>query len=496
MLSLLTMTLALSYAVMRLEHTSVLVHSNERRHGDARRAALTGLEVALRRMHDANWVGVDSTTSGTLSATESFSVLYLTGDPRLAPGDDDYWRYPYRVTLISTGTAVDPSHAESVSTHQARAIVQLVPRAVYSTPPDWARMHDYRLYQWDDQNADVYIPFRIEGPVWLNHRLSFTGSDYGWSSTIRARYFSELNAMRLAGQPDYRPFTGPVSLPFSESTSTNLNLLQTSLGVTANDVSAWPEPDWSSVLQAANSYRLYPGGKSYNVPTVSGTIQAQTLTADPTTNPLGLRYASSDLTVGHNVTVQGTLRVGSKLFLDGTTVSIEPISMPAIEGTSDSIRLPAVVANRVEIDDLDVGATIKGTVVAWDRFETQQGSQTNVAVDVQGQLITGKLEIRGRNEWAAVPGTHVWALHLTLHELNPQASQCWVYLDSSCPGNWYFPQWVASKGILGAPKIVVRPLQSGLPTVVHWQDLSQPIYQPAAGDDGLRWDVLDWTESL
>jgi hypothetical protein len=30
----------------------------------------------------------------------------------------------------------------------------------------------------------------------------------------------------------------------------------------------------------------------------------------------------------------------------------------------------------------------------------------------------------------------------------------------------------------------------------HWQDLSGPVYVPATGDGGLRWELLSWTNNI
>jgi hypothetical protein len=41
--------------------------------------------------------------------------------------------------------------------------------------------------------------------------------------------------------------------------------------------------------------------------------------------------------------------------------------------------------------------------------------------------------------------------------------------------------------------LTIKPDAS--PLTAHWQDLAQPLYVPASGDEGLRWDLLRWIDS-
>ena len=96
--------MALACAVLRTQGATVQLARNTDRQDAARRAALSGLSAAIRRMHVQNeWGGVGTTWSGSLSATQSFSVTYTAGDASLASTDPAYAEYPYRVTLTATG---------------------------------------------------------------------------------------------------------------------------------------------------------------------------------------------------------------------------------------------------------------------------------------------------------------------------------------------------------------------------------------------------------
>src|ERR1700743_1324050 len=71
---LLSVTLALSYEILRTQMTTVLIQNNNVRDNTARQAAISGLTIALRAMSDGTWRGVGSSLSGTLSATDSYVV--------------------------------------------------------------------------------------------------------------------------------------------------------------------------------------------------------------------------------------------------------------------------------------------------------------------------------------------------------------------------------------------------------------------------------------
>ena len=164
---LISMTLGLSYAAVRSQHTAFQIQRNSDRRLLARQAAASGLTMALKKMHTADWAGVDTTLTGSLGTYEGYQVTYRTGDPSLASGDADYEDIPYRVTLLSTGLAADPDNPKHIARHQIRAVVRLVPRALGGEPNGWEKMTSYTVYQWDDGGGDfiVDVPIRVEGPV-------------------------------------------------------------------------------------------------------------------------------------------------------------------------------------------------------------------------------------------------------------------------------------------------------------------------------------------
>jgi hypothetical protein len=59
-LGVISITLALSYAMLRSQVTSVQIQSNLDRRNAARQAAYAGVSAALRAMHQSSWGGVDA----------------------------------------------------------------------------------------------------------------------------------------------------------------------------------------------------------------------------------------------------------------------------------------------------------------------------------------------------------------------------------------------------------------------------------------------------
>lgn len=464
---------ALGYAMMRSQSTMLLISRNEVRSGNARQAAVSGLNDAIWRMHQSSeWTGADSVYVETLSDTDSFQVTYATGDPRLESGDADYAMWPYRVTITSRGISMDKSSPGVTSVYEVQAVVQLVPRALGPAPTDWDTMLGYTLYQRGDDDIDINVPARIGGPVRLNGRLTL-GEQYNWSDTIRDRYFDDLSAMEGAAVADYRPFEGPVELPFSETDTEHLDLLATHLGVTAVDTPAAADPGWSGLVETS-SYRLYPGGKSYAIPVLGTSLGNETIGADVTTNPLGIHFSSSNVTINDNVVIEGTLLVEADLDLRGTGIVASAVSAPALDGETKPVRLPPIACDDLDVGNTDVSAQFSGTVIAW-RSSLIRWGESDVQFDLAGRLITDEIAVQSRWDWP-----------LFSSQWNTVYSN---FVAQEAGGNPYLPSYMGSAYSYDpSPLITISP-DSGV-TREHFQDPDDPIYAVKAGDDGLVWDVV------
>ncbi len=72
-LGLIALTMAMSYALMRVEFYTVSVQKNADRQNLSREAALVGLTVAMRAMEQSSWAGTGTTLSGSLNSSDSYS---------------------------------------------------------------------------------------------------------------------------------------------------------------------------------------------------------------------------------------------------------------------------------------------------------------------------------------------------------------------------------------------------------------------------------------
>jgi len=474
-LLLLSLTVGLSYAAMRSQYTAGMIQRNSNRRASARQAAATGITMALKKMHHADWAGVDTSLNGSLSASESFLVTYTAGDPTLGDADPDQ---PYRVTLFSTGYAVDSEHPQSIATHEVRAIVRLIPRQLATQPSDWDAMQGYTLYQTKKEDVELDIPCRFTGPARLQKKLR-VAKNYPDDNDVRSRYLVDLNQMRLAGQPDYRPMNGPVYLPFDEQDSEYFALLTSDLGVTAVDTPAQEaNTDWVKP-PPPTSYRIYPGGPVYTVQNISDSLYSTTLKPAPQNNPLGIFYRDGNVAIKQDVTIQGSLFCKDELRVEGGNFLLEPILLPALAGSTEPVRLAAVSCQNSKIK-AGGGGQIAGLVAVFDKFEIEKGSE-DMAFALAGQLVTRKLYIRERTPWGNLDWEDYYEYFQYLRDRFPSATEK------------YFPNWMAYWGRSPVPRLTFAPESTA--TTYHWANAYDPIFVPHPDDDGMRWDLLEWSEN-
>lgn len=480
-LLLLSIALSVSYAVMRSQATMVAIEQNADQLANARNAARTGLQVALALMHRSDdWAGVGSALHGNVSATETYSVTFTTGDPSLSESDPDWDDYPYRVTIESTGYALLPSQSAVPATHKIRAVVQLVPTDMPDEPADWALLQQYTVFQEDDsKDFLVELPCRIEGPVRAQGEL-IIAKDAPDKDDARDKYLTDLEALRQDGHGDYRPLDGPVELPASGNSTGIARLGQ--LGVTADTgitvtslSSDWIQPT------GLTTYRLYPGGESYSVSTVGSSLDDTTLEPDPLTNPLGIFYHDGSLTIGNDVTVRGSLFCKNDLTIDGTNVQFLPVELPSIYGTVEPVRLPVATCHQLRIED-EAGGSISGFVAAFDTFEFKKGTQ-DMSFAITGRVVTSNdFLIQVRDEWDSTN----WSFLYNLYNAT-----------TFSPGSLsvYFPVYCATWNRNLTPCLTISADAS--PVTYHWQkpDADQAVFEPRTSDTGLHWDVLEYTEN-
>ncbi len=471
LLGLLAISLSLSYATLRSQATTQQIQSNSGHRQQARVAATAGLSTGLARMHESTWAGVGTTLSGSLSGTESYSVEYQAGDPRLTPSSADYAAWPRRVTLTVTGTSVDPSQPSLQSTRQIRAIVELVPRALASVVSSWEAVSPYTVYQFGTQSFELQLPCHIEGPIRAQGSVSLASSAPSTTAS-RQRYLSDLNSMRAAGLGDYRPVSGPLLLPYSATSSSTRDLFTQQLGVTIGNIS---QDNSQSMSISANggSYRLYPGSPLFQMTALSSSLSGVTLAPDPVTNPLGIFYRNGSLTLGDNVTIQGTLLVTGTLQVSGQNVQLQPASLVNVQGNSTAVEMPVAIADTVRLNSPATGQA-RGNVVCWSEFRTASGSQS-LQYTINGRVVTNRFRYEAREEFSSQP----WSL-------------VYFFFQYSNDDHPYFPNYAAAFGANPVPDLTIQP-----DTTIRqdqYFSFTNPFYAVGSGDAGLYWNVLEIAE--
>ena len=175
---LISITMALSYAMVRSQISAVQIQNNSSRRDLSYQSALTGISAALRKMSNNSWAGVDTTLSGSLTQYDTYQVTFTTGDSSLTPGSANYSDYPYRVTLLSTGSSVDPAHG-TTTTRRIQAVVRLIVAQLGAETSEWPAMQQFTAYQTNTKPFTLNVPCRIEGPVRVQGAVTIC-PDYSW----------------------------------------------------------------------------------------------------------------------------------------------------------------------------------------------------------------------------------------------------------------------------------------------------------------------------
>jgi hypothetical protein len=158
--------------------------------------------------------------------------------------------------------------------------------------------------------------------------------------------------------------------------------------------------------------------------------------------------------------------------------------LPALDGTTQPVQLPVVIAG----DDFQVSAggqgSVQGIVAAFDSFLIQSGTQS-AAFDLKGSVITTSFTIQPRSEWE-IP--NFWWVTLW-QAFNAQAGNGLGNLfGQQSRGIPYFPIWLGQSGFISTPLLTLEP--NPTPFTYHWKNPTDPVYVANPSDPGLRWDVL------
>ena len=477
-LLLITLTLALSYAAIRTQNMSFMIQRNSDRRAVAQQTAVTGMTMALKKMQNSTWAGFGSTLNGTLSTSESFTATYTFGDASLTSGSADYNDYPFRGAISVTGKSVDPVNPQNITTYQISAVVRLVPRQMTAEPSDWSVMQQYMVYQTFSQPFEIDIPCQFTGNVRIQGALKIAphypdtpGSD-SW-----IRYLSDLYGMRSGGYSDYRPFTSPVCYVSGAIDGTNMSALTTYLHTSTSTLALnQAKSDW---VQPSNfsTYQIYPGGPTYTIPIVTNNLQSVTLGPDPMTNPLGIFYYNSSLTIKNDVTIKGSLFCKYSITLDGNNIHFEPVELPGLFGAGASVRLPAIICNSLTVNSTVSSGSIKGLIAVFNTLTIAKAAQSQ-SLSITGRVIGKTFYIKERTPWDTTNWTWLYYLY-------------WTFYRFSIP---YFPVYMSgSPGLNYQPLLTINPDTTSI--TYHWPTANASVFLVNPSDGALRWEVIKWTEN-
>lgn len=474
-LLMLSLTVGLCYVAVRSQFTSGVIQRNADRFAAARQAAITGMTLGLKKIHSADWLGVNTSLSGSLGRNESYLLTYTAGDSQLSANDPEQ---PYRVTLLSRGYAADPNNPAAIAIYQVRTVLRLIPRRLAPQPTDWAMMQGFTLFQTRREDVELDIPCRFTGPTRLQKKLRIA-RNYPTHNAARSRYLSDLKLMWQNGLGDYRPFTGPVRLPVSEQDTTYYNLLVNSGAEVVDAASQEAVTDWAKPSLLI-SYRIYPGGPLYTVQTLPDTLQSTTLQPTTVTNPLGLYYRDGSLTLNSNVTINGSVFCRDEVRFSGTNIVIQPIALPPLDGSNAVLRLAAISCQNATVK-AGGGGKVTGLLAVFDKFEIERGPES-MAFLLAGRLVTRRLSIKERTPWDS---------------LNWETYYNWFLIQLSWPpavSEPYFPRFMDGvlSGFSPVPKLVFQPESAAVS--YHWANSYDPIFIAHPNDGGLRWNLLSWSE--
>jgi hypothetical protein len=472
-LGLISMTLAVSYAVLRTQAAGLKAGVNVGQRLDARQAAYSGLSTALRKMSQSDWAGADTVLTGTVGPDATFAASFTTGDAELTSGDSQAAEWPYRMTITVTGIATNTAVSPVPATYRVEAVARLVPRSTTTNPAVWTSSSPYVVYQTSTDDVTVQLPVRINGAIRFQSQLTFCPT-YPSTNSSRNQYLSDLNSMRSNGYADHRPFTGPISMPLNDTPGSTRNLLTGNLGITLTNMAVSTASGWSHP-GTVTTYKLYTGGRSYTAVSLGSSVSGTTLVADRQTNPLGLFVRSGDVTLGNNTTIRGTILSTGDVRFGGTSVTVEPLSLPPLEGSSAAVQLPVIVAgDDVEVND-GTRATVRGNVTVFDDFNILAGSDAT-QFSLQGRLITRDFDVNGRTEWNV--GSTWWSLLFNW----------WDEQDHRSDGVRYFPVYCQAWGLAYTPVLTFNPATDSV--TQQWFTAGSPVYIGHPADPGLRWSIL------
>ncbi len=179
--------------------------------------------------------------------------------------------------------------------------------------------------------------------------------------------------------------------------------------------------------------------------------------------------------------VVGQLVTTGELLINGQNVRLRPIDLKPAGASNLPIRVPAAVVGSDFRVFAGASATIQGAVLAWDDAEVRAGTELT-QFELRGRLVSKLFTIGPRTEWNYGRTTWTDLYNIFLWQLTAVGQTPIAY----------FPDFMSYVGRRPAPRIVLAP--DATAHVDHFPVPQAEVYAPAAGDKGLRWELIDWKD--
>lgn len=401
-----SLCLVLTYGFLHSQAVARRIDENSGRRDQALAAARAGMSMALREMNSEDWAGVDAEISREVDHDPTgFASFRVTWHPVEVADNDDVLapRSALEVVVRSVGTWQSENDANEKLERTIEALARIRPRLpgrdagpadlpaasdLAANPSEYNQMQHYALVSTDSSLDSLTLEpgDRVDGDVWLRGDLELYRGP-SWGSGPRNQYLSDvgdkfvdLSGVRVFKHP--HPLAGRVDFygwP-QLSTTNDLNRVK-AVYQTVSESLNLPTVGWSSW----ETYQVFEKGFTYSAAQLPETLSNVTLrpSAD---NPLGIFYRYGDLRIGDDVVVQGTVVVAQALVIEGQRVHIASFNWrgdegaPIVDDRDLWQRLPAVVAQRVEIDR-DAGSVIEGAVIAQQQLRGGGGTLEYVSAN-------------------------------------------------------------------------------------------------------------------
>ena len=375
-------SLILTMGFMRTQTVQLQLSENVAQQDYALQAAQSGAAVALKRMSEPDWKGIESSFSGIFQQNSAGRSSYtVTFHPHSEESSDAETSFHPSLYLKIKSRGIWQSLTDKTRTvfRTVEVLVHLQPRvtprdgtnyavaATVPNPNDYDAIQQYSVFASSTSHSLVLDPGdRVEGKVFVGENIRLF-LDPSWKSKVREAFLESIGQDLVSSDGNQRyphPVAGHVThvRSMSKRMASDLKLLR----VASTQVDRIPVFPREIGLSEWKNYRLYEGGPVYQAVPLAGYLKGKSY--HPTErNPLGVFYVDGNCTIADDVTIVGTLLCTGKISILGKDVTLTSFNWRDTDGrklTPDAAewpRLPAVAAEKLFVER-EVRVVIEGAI--------------------------------------------------------------------------------------------------------------------------------------